>query len=91
MSGEAISERCRYCGGAGKFQVVSSASDGAWATCFCSRSAPSSNDEGVRKSEHARIVEKAKQALRATQGCMECNADDERRWMDTIRWLEEQA
>lgn len=28
---------CRYCGGAGKFQIVSSVSDSAWATCFCSR------------------------------------------------------
>lgn len=31
--------KCRYCGGVGKFQVVSSVSDGAWATCFCSRAA----------------------------------------------------
>lgn len=29
--------KCRYCGGAGKFQVVSPVSDHAWATCFCSR------------------------------------------------------
>ena len=33
--------KCRYCGGAGKFQVVSPVSDHAWATCFCRRFAPS--------------------------------------------------
>lgn len=30
---------CRYCGGAKRFQIVSSVSDHAWADCFCSRPA----------------------------------------------------
>lgn len=28
---------CCYCAGAGKFQITSACSDGAWAACFCSR------------------------------------------------------
>ena len=29
--------KCRYCGGAGRFQIVSLVSDHAWAVCFCIR------------------------------------------------------
>lgn len=29
--------KCRYCGGARRFQIISSVSDGAWADCFCAR------------------------------------------------------
>lgn len=28
---------CKYCGGAKRIQIVSPVSDGAWASCFCSR------------------------------------------------------
>jgi hypothetical protein len=45
--------RCRYCGGAGKFQIVSPVSDGAWAACFCSRPAlsPVEITEAIRKAK----------------------------------------
>lgn len=31
--------QCNYCGGSGRFQIVSPVSDHAWTTCFCSRPA----------------------------------------------------
>jgi len=34
------------------------------------------------------VIAEAKHNLRLTQGCMECNAEDERRWSETIEWLE---
>lgn len=34
------------------------------------------------------IIAEARKNLALTQGCLDCNADDERRWADTIRWLE---
>ena len=37
------------------------------------------------------VIAEAKRTLRIVQGCMECNADDERRWADTIEWLERLA
>ena len=37
---------CRYCGGVGRFQIVSSVSDHAWTTCFCAKHYPAA-DEGV--------------------------------------------
>lgn len=53
--------KCRYCGGAGRFQIVSLVSDHAWATCFCSRTeaepAPrvgdGSGDAAIAIGEHA--------------------------------------
>lgn len=42
-----------------------------------------SREVGLR---HA--VSEAKRNLSLTQGCLECNADDERRWAETIEWLE---
>lgn len=42
-----------------------------------------SREAGLR---HA--VSEAKRSLRLVQGCLECNADDERRWAETIEWLE---
>lgn len=39
---------CRYCGGAGKFQITSSVSDGAWVTCFCSRTQYPTEDAYMR-------------------------------------------
>jgi len=42
-------------------------------------------------AQPARLIKLARQNLALTQGCMECNAEDERRWADTIRWLEENA
>jgi hypothetical protein len=46
--------------------------------------------EGVSE-ERARIMKLARQNLALTRGCMECNAEDERRWADTIGWLEANA
>jgi len=37
------------------------------------------------------VTAEARRNLRLTQGCLECNADDEQRWMDTITWLESLA
>jgi len=37
--------KCRYCGGAGCFQVVSPVSDHAWANCFCMKAAQSQHSE----------------------------------------------
>ena len=57
-----------------------------------SRTAPPARSyaDGVAE-ERARLIKLARQNLALTQGCMECNAEDERRWADTIRWLEENA
>lgn len=41
--------------------------------------------------ERVKVLEEARRNLRLTQGCLECNADDERRWMETITWLESLA
>ena len=53
---ETAKDRCRYCGGAGKFQIVSSVSDRAWATCFCSRAVE------VRHSEVREALERQMEA-----------------------------
>lgn len=34
------------------------------------------------------VIRKANETLRLVEGCLECNADDERRWQETIKWLE---
>jgi hypothetical protein len=34
------------------------------------------------------VIGEARKSLALTMGCLECNADDERRWQDTIHWLE---
>jgi hypothetical protein len=46
--------------------------------------------EGAGDREVGRrwIISEARKSLRLVQGCMECNADDERRWSETIEWLE---
>jgi len=41
-----------------------------------------------RAAEKRRIINEARKSLRLVQGCLECNADDERRWSETVRWLE---
>lgn len=38
------SERCVYCGGKGKFQIVSPVADHAWADCFCTRASQPRDD-----------------------------------------------
>lgn len=42
----------------------------------------------VEEKTLSHVIAEAKHNLRLTQGCMECNAEDERRWQDTITWLE---
>jgi len=39
----------------------------------------------------ADVIREARKALRLTEGCMECNADDVQRWRDTVAWLESLA
>lgn len=41
---ELIERPCKYCGGAGRFQIVSNVSDHAWADCFCQRTLTPSGD-----------------------------------------------
>jgi|GEM_PF-6367131 len=47
--------------------------------------------EGEREAGRAWIISEARKTLRLVQGCMECSADDERRWCETIEWLEKLA
>ena len=51
---------------------------------------PAPNDD-LRAAERQRIIGEARRNLALTQGCMECNAEDERRWQETIEWLEKLA
>ena len=39
----------------------------------------------------AQIIDEARYRLRLTEGCLDCNADDERFWHATIKFLEEFA
>jgi hypothetical protein len=41
-----------------------------------------------RREERQHILSEARRSLRLIRGCLECNADDERKWANTIRWLE---
>jgi hypothetical protein len=41
-----------------------------------------------RAAGHRWITSEARKSLRLVEGCLECNADDERRWRETIEWLE---
>lgn len=41
-----------------------------------------------RAAGHRWIISEARKSLRLVEGCLECNADDERRWRETIEWLE---
>ena len=43
---------------------------------------------GERAKDLAFVIAEAKRTLHVVQRTMECNADDERRWADTIQWLE---
>lgn len=50
---------------------------------------PSIGDaDRMREAGVSFVIREARKTLAVVQGCMECNAEDERRWMETIRWLE---
>lgn len=46
------------------------------------------SDDLRAENERLRIIGEARRNLALTRGCMECNAEDERRWQETIEWLE---
>jgi hypothetical protein len=46
---------------------------------------------GERAKDLAFVIAEAKRTFHVVQRTMECNADDERRWADTIEWLERLA
>lgn len=52
---------------------------------------PEAKGEGMREAGVSFVIGEARKTLALVQGCMECNADDERRWMETIQWLERLA
>jgi hypothetical protein len=47
--------------------------------------------ETLGKRDLTWVIGEARKSLRLVQGCLECNADDERRWAETIEWLERLA
>lgn len=86
MTGPTVSLReaqsaCRYCGGAGKFQVVSPVSDGAWAACFCSRLAqPAPPTEATEAREDEADAEE-RNALFPSERATACTCADKRAFM----------
>lgn len=55
----------------------------------CAASPSQPTNASVREGKDlAFVIAEAKRTLRIVQCTMECNADDERRWADTIEWLE---
>jgi hypothetical protein len=67
------------------------ASDVAAAVLAATPTPPTLSEDLRETVWRTRLIKLARQNLVLTQGCMECNAEDERRWADTIRWLEENA
>jgi hypothetical protein len=78
-------QRCRYCGGAGKFQVMSSVSDGAWASCFCSRA---TTEQAGPVMPEWQPIETAPKDVWARSTHILC-AHDEKRWVRFGRYYGE--
>ena len=57
MTDEPVALRkCRYCAGAGRFQIVSPVSDHAWAACFCTRPNHASDTREVERGDDVERV-----------------------------------
>ena len=63
----------------------------AGAEKFAALATPPAPNDDLRAAERQRIIGEARRNLALTQGCMECNGEDERRWQETIEWLEKLA